>query len=153
VWRADYPANFLVGKRERSVAAGMVHGLQCQAEKVRHSKFRPSKADEGGGFVSRLIVPGKNGNWESPSIMLNQSVGKMKDVRDRLKGKLGDLQYQAIIGPLKSKLAEQIKKDNKGAVETTNWFIAALHRKKKLTPLKHAAYIACCYELILDKLE
>jgi len=85
--------------------------------------------------------------------MLKNSVAKMKDVRDRLNAKLGDLQYQAMINPLKSKLAEQIKKDNKGAVETSNWFIAALHRKKKLTPLKHAAYIACCYELICDKLE
>ncbi len=100
-----------------------------------------------------LYTPNSGGKWESPSIMLNQSVGKMMDVRDRLKGKLGELQYQAIVGPLKLKLAEQIKKDNKGAVETTNWFIAALHRKNKLTPLKHAAYIACCYELIESKLE
>jgi hypothetical protein len=102
---------------------------------------------------ANLYTPGKGGNWESPSIMLKNSVGKMKDTRDRLKAKLGDLQYQAMINPLKAKLAEQIKKDDKGAVETTNWFIAALHRKKKLTPLKHAAYIACCYELIEMKLE
>jgi hypothetical protein len=101
--------------------------------------------------MSRIFVPAAAP--ESPAIMLKNSVSRMKEVRDRLKAKLGDLQYQVIVGPLKLKLAEQIKKDNKGAVETTNWFIEALHRKKKLTPLKHAAYVACCYELICDKLD
>jgi len=99
-----------------------------------------------------LLVPGRNGKWETaPNILVKKAESKMRGTRDTLKRKLGDVQYQALIGPFKTLIHKQMLKDNKGPVETANWFIEAFHRKKKLTPFKHAAAISAAYELLEAK--
>ena len=75
----------------------------------------------------------------------------MRETRDALKRKLGDFKYQALISPFKAILRNQMHKDDTGPVETAQWFIEAMRRKKKLTPTAHAALIATAYELIEEK--
>lgn len=103
--------------------------------------------------ANRIILPGADGTFSEkrPDIFVKRVESRMREVRDTLKRKLGDLRYQAKIIPFKQIFRKQMKKDDTGAYETAQWFIEALKRKKKLNSVTHHVIIAAAYELLEEK--